>query len=90
MLDDSNIEYDIRGLLEQAQAFGKIACSCETEKVKMPCEPRARFIAGIVNSSFACELFLKALLLHSGKGIKDLKKMGHNLIKLYRELKEVD
>jgi len=44
------------------------------------------FIPFIVNMSFACELYLKMILINNGKTIDEVKKESHNLYNLYRLL----
>ena len=44
------------------------------------------FIPFIVNMSFACELYLKMILINNGKSIDEVKKESHNLYNLYRLL----
>ena len=44
----------------------------------------------VVNNSFACELYLKLILLESNIDFKDLKgRNGHNLWKLYNKAKSI-
>lgn len=79
-------ETDPDKVLDQACAFDAIAKLCETEGAEFPCSPNSRFAAGAANSAFTCELLLKALLLHVGKG----PQKGHNLLKLFKELEKAD
>ena len=40
----------------------------------------------VVNLIFACELYLKALLLAEGKNVEECKKLNHNLSSLFKSL----
>lgn len=42
----------------------------------------------VVNCLFACELYLKVLLLKDGLSIKEIKEMSHNLQRLFNSLPE--
>lgn len=89
-MNNSRFNADVNKVLNQACAFSTIANLCETEGAIFKCSPTSRFAAGAANSAFACELFLKALLLYSGKTLDDIKKIGHDLLKLFRGLEEVN
>lgn len=76
--------------LAQANAFDSVAELCEIESAEFKCSLQSRFADGIANSAFACELFLKALLIHSEKNIAEIRKFNHNLYELFRELEDTD
>lgn len=83
-------EIDLDKVLDQARAFATIAKLCETEGAEFLCSPNSRFAAGVANSAFACELYLKALLLHAGKTLRGIKQKGHGLLDLFRALEDTD
>lgn len=89
-MNNSRFDADLNKVLNQACAFSAIANLCETEGTIIQCSTTSRFAAGTANSAFACELFLKALLLHSGKTLDDIKKIGHDLLNLFKALEEAN
>ena len=46
---------------------------------------RSHTVSGIVNSAFACEVFIKTLLVFHGRTIVEIK--GHKLKMLWEEYK---
>ena len=47
-------------------------------------------VPDIVNSAFACEVFIKSLLVYYGVRIEDIKRSGHGLVGLWTTLKNKD
>lgn len=69
-------------LYREAYAFFKLS--------KNALENQTEYVEGnipyITNISFACELYLKLILLHNGYSIDDLVKISHSLYSLYNAL----
>ena len=82
--------YDTKKMFSHACAFDDIAYLCIKEP--SPFEIRTRFhtISGIVNSAFACEIFLKTLLMLKGESKNRIKSIGHGLMELWNEYKIID
>lgn len=73
-------------MFKHACAFADCASLCEEEPSKFEYRFQAHTVAGIVNSAFACEVFLKALLVfHEEKIEKE-----HELKKLWNKYREKD
>lgn len=75
-------------MFRQACAFADCAEYCETEPSKIRCRTRSHSVAGVVNSAFACEVFIKALLAF--RGVQREERKGHSLEKLWRKFKGID
>jgi predicted metalloprotease len=73
-------------MFEQACAFSDCAKYCEIEPNNIEYRTNSHMASGIVNSAFACEIFIKSLLVYSGIAIQDLR--GHRLDKLWDKFKE--
>lgn len=71
-------------LYKEAHAF-YILAKCGEENI-----PEENFVESfipfIVNMSFACELYLKLIVINNGKTIGEVKKQSHNLYDLYNLL----
>lgn len=83
-----NNSFDAIRMFRHACAFVDCAIFCETEKHSILVTKMSHTVAGIVNSAFACEVFIKSLLVHGGKTIKDIR--GHNLQQLWEWYKDLD
>ena len=71
-------------LYNEAVAFYELA---ECGRINIPERKNVEsYIPYIVNMTFATELFLKLLLIESGKTIDAVVKLGHSLSNLYKEL----
>ena len=72
-------------LYNEASAFYELA---ECGRKYIPEQKNVEsYIPYIVNMTFCAELLLKLLLIEEGKSIDDVKKLKHNLKKLYCELR---
>lgn len=79
--------FDTLKMFEQACAFHDIGNSCVIEPTPYKNRRTTHTIAGLVNSVFSCELFMKTIIVY--KGICD-KPHGHNLYELWMEIKNND
>lgn len=81
-----NYSYD--KAFSQAIAFNDVALMCEKEPNVFK-DTRTEFhsVAGMVNSCFACELFIKTILIFKGK---QEEAKGHGLHDLWEKLKKID
>lgn len=78
-------------MVRHAHGFDACARMCESESIELPAPLENRFVAGLVNSAFACELYLKALLVSLGVGLEEIKRKGkHSLKGLFVMLQEAD
>lgn len=80
---------DYYRMFEHACAFADCAKLCEVEPHNFECRFHAHTSAGIVNSAFACEVYLKALLVFHGAKEKELKN-EHQLSKLWEKYEKKD
>ena len=71
-------------MFEHACAFSDLAELCEKENDYLGNRTYSHFIAGIVNSAFSIEVFLKLLLVRSGINLDNLHV--HDLINLWEKL----
>lgn len=75
-----------RALYREAMSFYELA-ECGREHI-----PERKFVESyipyIVNMTFCTELFLKLILVHNGKTIDEVRKIGHNLYELYEKLSQ--
>lgn len=79
-------------MFKQACAFSDCAKCCEVEPNKI-IEHRfkSHTVSGIVNSAFACEVFIKTLLTIHDISIEKIRREGgHDLKKLWKLFKEKD
>lgn len=86
---------DPHRMFEQACAFSDCARCCEIEPNNIiEYRFKSHTVSGIVNSAFACEVFIKTLLVIHGVSVKEMrdKKVGggHDLKKLWQLFKEKD
>ena len=75
-------------MFEHACAFCDCAKFCEVESSNIEYRMRSHTVSGIVNSAFACEIFIKTLLVFHGRTIMDIK--GHELKLLWEKFKRED
>lgn len=83
-----NVLLDPCRMFEHACAFVDCAKYCEIEPNNIEYRMRSHTVSGIVNSAFACEVFIKSLLVFRDMSIEQLK--GHELKKLWYMLKKRD
>ncbi|PXX52046.1 hypothetical protein DFR60_108131 [Hungatella effluvii] len=89
------IVLDPHRMFKQACAFSDCARCCEIEPNNI-IEYRfnSHTVSGIVNSAFACEVFIKTLLVIHDVSVKEMRGKkacdGHDLKKLWVLLKEKD
>ena len=79
-----------RRMFKHACAFADCAKYCETEPNNIEYRMQSHTVSGIVNSAFACEVFIKSLLVSRGMTVEKLKKQGHTLKDLWKEFKVED
>ena len=73
-----------------ACSFAEIAHLCEIEEMSHSLPMDSYSIPGIVNSAFACEVFMKSLLVYQGASLKEVKYPKHYLDKLWTRFKDKD
>lgn len=83
-----SVMLDSQRMFEHACAFCDCAKFCEVEPNNIEYRMRSHTVSGIVNSAFACEVFIKTLLVFHGKTISEIK--GHKLKTLWKEFKMLD
>ncbi|MBQ3552045.1 MAG: hypothetical protein IJA35_02655 [Clostridia bacterium] len=83
-----NSLFDARRMFKHACSFVDCATFCEIEPKNIQVGVMNHMVADIVNSSFACEVFIKALLVYHGMEISDIK--GHKLKNLWGKYREKD
>lgn len=79
---------DSRRMFEHACAFCDCAKFCEVEPSGIEYRMRSHTVSGIVNSAFACEIFIKTLLVFHGRTVDEIK--GHELKSLWNEFRILD
>ena len=77
-------------MFRHACAFEDCAVGCEREPNHIVHRTHSHMVAGIVNSAFACEVFIKALLAFHGRSLEELKGHKHNLKDLWKAYKAVN
>lgn len=85
-----NTHFDACRMFKHACAFVGCAKFCEKEPWNIEKRLPDYTVADIVNSAFACEIFLKTLLLYNGKTIEEIKKTKHGIEELWKFLKTVN
>lgn len=83
-----DIAYDSRRIFRHACAFADCASFCEKEPNSLIIPTQWYTTPDIVNSAFACEVFIKSLLIYHGMTIDEIK--GHKLSLLWELLKQKD
>lgn len=79
-----NVDLDYNRMFRRACAFVDCAIYCEREPKGIECRFQLHTVSGIVNSAFACEVYLKALLVYCGVSRfreHDLKGLWLELVK---------
>lgn len=72
-------------LFNEAAAFYELA---ECGRLNIPERKNVEsYVPYIVNMAFAAELYIKLLLIHNGKSIGDVVKLGHRLSDLHKALR---
>uniref|UniRef100_UPI0040572CE0 hypothetical protein n=1 Tax=Agathobacter sp. TaxID=2021311 RepID=UPI0040572CE0 len=79
---------DSQRMFEHACAFCDCAKFCEVEPNNIEYRMRSHTVSGIVNSAFACEVFIKTLLVFNGRTVAEIK--GHKLKTLWEEFRTLD
>lgn len=79
---------DTERMFQHGCAFCDCAKYCEVEPNNIEYRMRSHTVSGIVNSAFACEVFIKTLLVFHGKTVGEIK--GHELKMLWEKFKKVD
>ena len=79
---------NLQRMFEHACEFSDCAGFCEVESNSIEYRMRTHAVSGIVNSVFACEIFIKTLLVFHGRTIAEIKE--HQLKKLWEEFKKED
>lgn len=81
---------DSKWMFEHACAFVDFAESVVKEPNSIQNRTYSHNVVYIVNASFACEVYLKILLLQKGESEKQIKKYRHDIAKLWAGLKQPD
>lgn len=79
---------DSQRMFEHACSFCDCAKFCEVESNSIEYRMRSHTVSGIVNSAFACEVFIKTLLVFHGRTVAEIK--GHELKMLWNEFRTLD
>ena len=89
-----NCVADAKRMFKHACAFSGCANFCKSESWNIEHRLPDYSVAGIVNSAFACEVFIKSLLVFNGVPIEDIvddKKRGvHKIADLWKMLETKD
>ena len=85
-----NIEYDARRIFRHACAFADCALFCEKAPKSIVVRTQWYTVPEIVNSAFACEVFMKSILIFRGLTIDEVYKMNHGLKGLWGALEASD
>ncbi|MBO5067322.1 MAG: hypothetical protein J6C62_02835 [Clostridia bacterium] len=80
--------YDACRMFKHACSFVDCAIFCEREPKNIKTCVMSHMVACIVNSAFACEVFIKGLLVYHDKTVEEIH--GHELYKLWNKYKEID
>lgn len=80
------MDVDAKRMFKHACGFYDCASFCEHEPKNIKVSFSGHMIADIVNSAFACEVFIKSLLVSKGKNINEIK--GHKLKDLWNKYRE--
>jgi len=83
------VSLDPQRMFKHACAFVDCAKYCQIEPNNIEYRLQSHTVAGIVNSAFACEVFLKMLLITHGVPFEELNGL-HKLEELWDSLKTVD
>ena len=83
-----DILYDSKRMFRHACAFADCAYFCEREPNSIVIPTQWYTTPSVVNSAFACEVFIKSLLIYSGMNLDKIK--GHKLAVLWKTLEKKD
>ena len=86
-MNEENLEVS-RRMFKHACAFLDCASFCQIEPNNIEYRMHSHTVAGIVNSAFACEVFIKSLLVYHGEPISKMKK--HKLKELWENYRSKD
>lgn len=86
-MKEENLEAS-RRMFKHACAFLDCASFCQIEPNNIEYRMSSHTVAGIVNSAFACEVFIKSLLVYHGENFEKLN--GHGLRKHWNTYKKKD
>lgn len=86
-MKEENLEVS-RRMFKHACAFLDCASFCQIEPNNIEYRMSSHTVAGIVNSAFACEVFIKSLLVFYGESFKKLN--DHELKNLWSKYKNKD
>ena len=84
---EENLEIS-RRMFKHACAFLDCAKYCQTETNNIEYRMHSHAVAGIVNSAFACEVYIKSLLVFHGEQVDKVK--GHELTVLWEKYRNKD
>jgi len=88
-VDNSNL-HNAKKMFKHACAFAECAYFCETEPAPIKIRTQWHTIPNIVNSVFACEVYIKSILVYCGMTHAEIKHLSHGLVGLWDKLKELD
>ena len=74
-----NTVKDAKVMFRHACSFADCALFCESDKNNLIIRTQWYTIPGIVNSAFACEVFIKSLLVYHGMTLAQIKSHNHGL-----------
>lgn len=77
-------------MYNQANAFFDCAQFCITDLHVSIGHGKSHVVPAIVNFAFACEVYLKTILIHYGKSANEVKRLNHHIDKLWRLLFQTD
>lgn len=83
------VSLDPHRMFRHGCAFADCAKYCETEPNNIKYRTQSHTVSGIVNSAFACEVFIKTLLVFHGTSFEELNRF-HKLETLWSKLKTKD
>ena len=75
---------DAKRMFKHACAFADCAVFCFKDTNKLIVRTQWYSTPGIVNSAFACEVFIKALLVYHGMTLEEIKAHNHGLEGLWK------
>lgn len=86
-----NVSPVVYRMFEHACAFVDCAEYCQIEPSDIKYRTKSHSVSGIVNSAFACEVFIKTLLVFHGVTVEELKhRYRHDLKSLWEKFKITD
>ena len=85
-----NTLFDACRIFKHACAFADCAVFCEREPKSVVVRSQQCAVPDIVNSAFACEVFMKSIIVYNEISLDDICKLNHGLINLWEKLRIVD